>query len=151
MKMMKKSKQNFKGLFAASFAGVLFGIGLLISGMTNPAKVIGFLDVFGLWDPSLAFVMAGAISVGLVAFAIAKRSKTSLTGETINLPENKVIDTRLVLGSLIFGIGWGLVGICPGPSLVLLGQGNLNGFTFVSALILGFVIYEIIEINIQKY
>jgi uncharacterized membrane protein YedE/YeeE len=148
--MAKIPKVNFKGLFFALLAGVVFGVGLLISGLSNPAKVIAFLDVFGAWDPSLALVMAGAIAVGLLTFAIAKRRKTSLTGEAFNLPENKVIDARLVLGSLIFGIAWGLAGICPGPGLVLLGQGNLNGFIFVSALVSGFVIYEIIQINIQK-
>ena len=148
--MAKTSKVNFKGLFSALLAGLVFGIGLLISGLSNPAKVIAFLDVFGAWDPSLALVMAGAIAVGLVTFAIAKPRKTSLTGEVFNLPVSKDIDARLVLGSLIFGIGWGLAGICPGPGLVLLGQGNLNGFIFVSALISGFVTYEIIQINTQK-
>ncbi len=148
--MMKKSKLNFKSLCAALFAGGFFGIGLLISGMTNPAKVIGFLDVFGLWDPSLSFVMLGAIAVGLLGFSIAKRSKKTLIGETFNLPENKLIDARLLLGSLFFGIGWGLVGVCPGPSLVLLGEGTLSAFTFVSAMVSGFVIYEIIQISIQK-
>lgn len=131
-----------KSLFFAFFSGLIFGLGLILAGMANPAKVLGFLDIAGLWDPSLAFVMCGAISVGLIAFFIAKKRTSSFLGLPIGLPSSTIIDKRLVLGSLAFGIGWGLAGICPGPSLVLLGTGELKGLIFVASMILGFLIFE---------
>ena len=105
-------------VFTAFAAGVVFGIGLILSGMTDPAKVIGFLDIAGNWDPSLAFVMAGAIAVGVFAFAFARKRSASLFGDAMRLPTRRDVDLRLVLGSVIFGIGWGLAGFCPGPALV---------------------------------
>src|SRR3954471_19652609 len=101
--------------------GVLFGLGLLLSGMTNPAKVLGFLDLAGAWGPSLAFVLGGAIAVALPLFALADRRARSLLDAPMRLPEPRGIDRRLVLGSLVFGIGWGLAGICPGTAIVLAG------------------------------
>lgn len=132
-------------IFMALLAGLIFGIGLIISGMANPAKVIGFLDLGGKWDPSLAFVMGGAICVGLVAFsAAAKRSKT-LLGEPLRLPQAKQIDKRLVLGGLAFGVGWGLAGYCPGPALASLVIGHSKTVIFVTAMVLGMAIFELLE------
>ena len=126
-------------------AGLVFGFGLLISGMTNPAKVIGFLDLAGQWDPSLALVMAGAIAVGVVAFALAKRRQTTYLGLPMSLPLATRIDRRLVIGSVMFGVGWGLAGICPGPALVLLGAGAAKGLIFVAAMLAGMGLFEWIE------
>ena len=131
-----------KSLFSALFSGLIFGLGLILAGMANPAKVLGFLDIAGLWDPSLAFVMGGAISIGLISFLIAQKRTASFLGLPIGLPSSTNIDKRLVLGSLAFGIGWGLAGICPGPSLVLLGAGEFKGLIFVIAMVLGFLVFE---------
>lgn len=118
--------------------GLLFGAGLLISGMTDPARVIGFLDVAGAWNPSLAFVMGGAIAVSLPAFARARARPTSLLGTPIGLPDRRRrIDRPLLAGAALFGVGWGLSGICPGPALVLLGQDPLEIYAFLASLILG--------------
>ncbi len=106
------------------FAGLVFGFGLLVSGMANPEKVLGFLDIAGLWDPSLAFVMAGAIMVGVVAFAVARKRTLSFLGFRMKMPSSTHIDKRLVLGSLMFGVGWGVAGFCPGPGLLLSGPGK---------------------------
>lgn len=148
--MAKNLTPNFKTQLSALLVGIIFGTGLIISGLTNPSKVLAFLDVFGAWDPSLSLVMAGAIAVGFVAFQIANKLKQTLLGEPLKLPVEKIIDNQLIIGSLIFGIGWGLVGICPGPSLVLLGNSDEKAFVFVSSLITGFVIYEIIQLNFFK-
>lgn len=129
----------------ALFAGLLFGIGLMISGMANPAKVQGFLDLAGRWDPSLAFVMAGAIVIGSLAFLIAKRRKRSFLGLPVQLPASTTVTPRLVLGSAAFGIGWGLAGFCPGPALVALGAGYPKAVGFVAAMVAGMVVFEIVE------
>ena len=126
-------------------AGLVFGIGLLVSGMANPAKVIGFLDLAGRWDPSLLFVMGGGLLVAAVAFAVAKRRATTFLGEPISLPASRDIDRRLVTGSMVFGVGWGLAGICPGPALVLFGTGMPQGILFVFAMIAGMIVFEIVE------
>jgi uncharacterized protein len=126
-------------------AGLVFGFGLLISGMSNPAKVLGFLDLAGKWDPSLALVMAGAIGVGVAAFALAKRRKTTCLGLPMSLPVATHIDRRLVTGSVLFGLGWGLAGVCPGPALVLLGAGAMKGWLFVAAMLAGMGLFEWIE------
>ena len=131
--------------FFAFLAGLVFGIGLLVSGMTDPGKVLGFLDLAGNWDPSLALVMVGAIAVGLVAFALAKQRALSLLGLPMQLPTARQIDRRLVLGSLTFGIGWGVAGICPGPALVLLGAGVPQGMVFVVAMRGGLAGFELLE------
>jgi uncharacterized protein len=129
----------------ALIAGLIFGLGLILSGMTNPAKVIGFLDLGGRWDPSLAFVMAGAILVGAIAFRLAGKRSTALLGEPMRLPTATKIDRRLVLGSLAFGVGWGLAGFCPGPALASLLTGSKPVAIFVAAMLAGMAIFELIE------
>ena len=121
------------------FIGLLFGWGLLISGMTDPGKVLGFLDLAGAWDPSLAFVMGGAIAVGVFAFAAAKRRTVSWTGEHMELPRSTVIDTRLLVGGGLFGAGWALGGFCPGPAIVALGGGLPAAGIFIVAMLAGMV------------
>lgn len=133
------------GALIALFSGLVFGVGLILSGMSNPAKVQNFLDLAGRWDPSLAFVMAGAIAVGVVAFAIAKRRKLSFLGVPIQWPAQTGVTTRLVVGSAVFGIGWGLAGFCPGPALVVLGAGYPKAVGFVAAMIAGMLAFELIE------
>jgi uncharacterized membrane protein YedE/YeeE len=129
----------------AWFTGLLFGIGLLISGMANPAKVLGFLDLAGSWDPSLAFVMAGAVAVGSLAFLAVRRRTRTLLGLPLELPRTNAITPRLVLGSAAFGIGWGLSGFCPGPALVALGAGHAKAWGFVAAMLAGMVVFELVE------
>ena len=131
---------------AASFlAGLLFGVGLIVSGMADPAKVLGFLDLAGAWDPSLALVMAGAIAVGSVAFWVAGRRTRSLLGLQMILPEARHIDRRLIGGSVLFGIGWGIAGFCPGPALVALGMGQAKAAVFVLAMLAGMLLFEALE------
>lgn len=132
-----------KNIFAFIFGG-LFAIGLMFSGMSNPEKVLNFLDIFGSWDASLAFVMMGAIAVAFIPFQILSKQKAPKTvfKEPIELPKNTQIDTRLVLGSVIFGIGWGLAGICPGPSLTLIGLGHYQALYFIFAMIIGVFIFN---------
>lgn len=132
---------------SALVAGIIFGLGLIISGMTNPAKVIGFLDLFGNWDPSLMFVMVGAIGVSFFAFRKATRLPVSLLNEEIKLPTARQIDTPLVLGSVIFGIGWGLVGLCPGPAVASLALGGFDIVLFVIAMFIGMEIYRLIKLR----
>ena len=127
--------------FSSFAAGLVFGIGLILSGMTDPGKVIGFLDLAGAWDPSLGLVMGGAILVGLFAFAFAKRRATTLLGGAMHLPKGSDIDQRLVIGSLLFGAGWGLAGFCPGPALVSLGSGRQEAAVFVVAMLAGMLVY----------
>lgn len=129
---------------SALVAGVIFGLGLIISGMTNPAKVIGFLDLFGNWDPSLMFVMVGAIGVSFFAFRKATRLPASLLKEEIKLPTARQIDMPLVLGSVVFGIGWGLVGLCPGPAVASLAVGGFDIVLFVIAMFIGMEIHRLI-------
>lgn len=126
-----------------SFAtGLVFGLGLIVAGMTNPAKVLAFLDLAGNWDPSLALVMGSAIPVSAVAFWIAGKKKTSLLGHAIELPGTRHLDRRLIIGGMLFGIGWGLAGICPGPAIALLGFGAWKGLVFVAAMLAGMVVFE---------
>lgn len=129
----------------ALLAGLVFGLGLIVSGMVNPAKVLGFLDLAGAWDPSLAFVMAGAIAVGLVAFTVARRRTVSLLGAEMKLPTARNIDRRLVAGSTLFGIGWGLAGFCPGPALTTLALGQAKAVVFVVAMLAGMGLFEVLE------
>jgi hypothetical protein len=131
-------------------AGLVFGLGLIVSGMANPAKVLGFLDLAGAWDPSLALVMGGAIAVGFFAFLIAKNRTRSLLGAEMKLPNTTVIDRRLITGSVLFGMGWGLAGFCPGPGLVALGMGQPKALVFVAAMLAGMVLFEVIEKARQK-
>jgi uncharacterized protein len=129
----------------AWLAGLIFGVGLILSGMVNPAKVLSFLDLAGAWDPSLALVIGGAVAVGLVAFTWAGRRRRTLLGEPLRLPGGRDIDAPLVLGSLGFGIGWGLVGFCPGPALVALGAGEMKALVFTAAMVAGMGAYELIK------
>lgn len=135
----------------ASFAaGLVFGLGLLLSGMANPEKVLGFLDLAGNWDPSLALVMAGAIIVGSISFTIARRRHVSFLGFDMKLPSGNDITSRLVFGSLLFGAGWGLAGFCPGPGLVALGAGESKAIAFVAAMIAGMALFQWIEKHRQS-
>lgn len=124
-------------LVIAGVAGALFGAGLLVSGMTDPAKVIGFLDVIGGWDPSLAFVMGGAVMVNMLAFRLIARRRDPWFDTKFHLPTRRDIDRPLVLGAALFGIGWGLGGLCPGPGLVAAASGSTAGLAFVAAMLAG--------------
>ena len=137
--------KNIIGLLA----GLLFGLGLLISGMTDPAKVQGFLDVFGAWDISLALVMGGGLAVALVGVQLARRQPSSWIGTPIDMPSKTIITKPLIIGAMLFGIGWGLVGICPGPGIVLLGTGHWQAYVFVPAMIVGMLIYQWVEPKIS--
>ena len=132
-------------VFASLLAGLVFGFGLIVSGMADPAKVLGFLDLAGAWDPSLAFVMSGAIAVGGPAFAMAKKRAASFLGAAMKLPISRDIDVRLVIGSVVFGIGWGVAGFCPGPGLVALGMGEVKALVFVVAMLVGMGAFELLE------
>ena len=132
-------------IILALLVGLVFGIGLIVSGMTDPSKVIGFLDLAGRWDPSLGFVMGGAILVGLVAFRFAAGRDRSLLGDAMRLPTATHIDRRLVLGGLAFGAGWGLAGYCPGPALASLASGGGKPLIFAAAMVVGMVIFELLE------
>lgn len=122
---------------AALLSGLIFGLGLILSGMGNPAKVQNFLDFFGHWDPSLALVMGGAIAVGLVAFTWAKKRRTALLGDAMQLPTNRAVDGKLLTGSALFGVGWGLAGFCPGPALMNLATLQSEVWLFVAAMLAG--------------
>jgi len=134
-----------KHFISAFLAGLIFGLGLLVSGMANPHKVLSFLDLAGAWDPSLALVMAGAIAVGLIAFGFIKGRSQSLLGEPLRLPGKTTLDRRLVIGSLGFGVGWGLAGFCPGPALVAVGAGEIKAMVFVAAMLAGMGFFELLE------
>jgi hypothetical protein len=123
--------------------GLVFGIGLMLSGMTDPAKVIGFLDLTGLWDPSLALVMGGAIAVGFIAFSMAKKRTVNFLGGMLHLPTSSSIDKPLVIGAILFGAGWGLAGFCPGPALVSLAAGQFKAAFFVVFMVGGMFAYEL--------
>ena len=133
------------GLLTALLSGLLFGVGLMVSGMANPAKVLGFLDIAGRWDPSLAFVMLGAIAVASIAFRFAKRRKKTLLGLPVQITAGTTVTRRLVLGSALFGVGWGLAGFCPGPALVALGAGIPKALGFVVAMLAGMAVFELLE------
>ncbi len=123
--------------------GLLFGLGLILSGMTDPGKVLGFLDLAGVWDPSLALVMGGAIAVGIGAFAVARKRTVAFLGGAMQLPTSQSIDRRLVIGSLVFGAGWGLAGFCPGPALVAAGAGHWQAWLFTLAMVAGMWVHEL--------
>lgn len=133
---------------AALISGLIFGWGLILSGMVNPAIVLGFLDIAGHWNASLLWVMGGAIAVGALAFFVAGKRQQSFLGLSIDLPTARIIDKRLILGSLIFGAGWGIAGLCPGPALVLAGTGNDQVLVFIAAMLLGMGLFE--NINQKK-
>jgi len=129
-----------KRVLAALFAGALFGLGLAVSRMSDPNVVLAFLDVFGRFDPSLAFVMAGAVGTTLIGFRLASQRQRPLFADDFQLPTSRVIDAPLLVGAAIFGVGWGLAGYCPGPALVALGGGIDSALVFVPAMIIGSLI-----------
>lgn len=129
-------------LAASLFAGLIFGLGLIVSGMANPAKVLGFLDLAGAWDPSLVLVMIGAIAVSAIAFFIAGKRKVSMLGVPMKLPDSRAINCRLVGGGLLFGVGWGIAGFCPGPAVVALGMGEMKALAFAAAMLAGMGVVE---------
>jgi len=128
----------------ALIAGVVFGAGLMLSGMTNPANVLAFLDVAGHWQPALAFTLAAAVAVAVPAYAMMRGRARSLLGEVVDVPERSRLDTPLFLGSGLFGIGWGLSGVCPGPGVILLTTGTASAMAFVGALTLGAIAGSIV-------
>ncbi len=130
-------------LLMALLAGLGFGLGLIVSGMTDPSKVTGFLDLAGAWDPSLGLVMGGAIGVGLIAFRLARTRSQAMLGGPLLLPTARQIHRRLLLGGLTFGVGWGLAGYCPGPALASLGSGASKPLIFTVAMLVGMAIFEI--------
>ena len=122
------------------FCGIIFGIGLVISQMINPAKVLGFLNLFGEWDPSLAFVMIGALIVSSPLFHLFKNKEKPIFSTSFSISENKEIDKRLIIGSILFGAGWGLVGLCPGPAISSIALFNVSSVAFVFSMFIGFYI-----------
>lgn len=139
------SRANLLEMAAALAAGLLFGAGLIVSGMANPAKVLGFLDLFGRWDPSLALVLASAVGVGLVGFGLHSGRGHSALGFPMRTSSSRAIDRRLVLGALIFGVGWGLAGFCPGPGVVAAASGSGKAALFVVAMLAGMGIFELTQ------
>jgi uncharacterized membrane protein YedE/YeeE len=132
-----------RSILVALGTGILFGAGLTVSDMVNPARVLAFLDIFGNWDPALAFVMGGAIIPAAIAFAISKRLRQPLLDERFFVPENKVIDRQLVTGAAIFGAGWGLAGYCPGPAIAGVAFGDWQPVIFILAMVAGMWLYRI--------
>ena len=126
-------------------AGLVFGLGPIVSGMANPARVPGFLDLAGRWDPSLALVMAGAIAVGFLAFAVARTRTRSFVGTEMKLSTARHIDQRLIVGGLFFGMGWGIAGFCPGPAMVALDMGENKAVIFVAAMLAVMAAFELLE------
>lgn len=131
-----------KNILAFIF-GSLFALGLLVSGMSNPEKVLGFLDIFGQWDISLMFVMMGAIIVAIIPFQKAIRNPKTIFGEEISLPMNTHIDKKLIVGSSLFGVGWGIAGICPAPAITLIGLGYSQVWYFIGAMLLGMFVHHL--------
>lgn len=134
----------------ALFAGALFGAGLLLSGMTDPANVLGFLDVFGAWRPQLALVMAAAVCVTAPAFLYVRRRGRSVRGEPVDLPDRRRVDSPLIAGAALFGIGWGISGICPGPGIVLLSTGRSSVFVFMGAVIAGMAFLHLMRLAARR-
>lgn len=132
-------------VLTALLAGLIFGLGLIVSGMVNPTKVLGFLDVTSAWDPSLVVVMAGAILIAAPAFTVAKRRTVSLIGAEMRLPVSGQIDRGLVVGSILFGTGWGIAGFCPGPGLVAFAMGEVKAVVYLIAMLAGMGVFELIE------
>jgi uncharacterized membrane protein YedE/YeeE len=131
--------------FTSLLSGFVFGFGLIVAGMVDPAKILAFLDLAGKWDPSLALVMVGAIAVGIAAFFIAGRRARSYLGALMQIPTVQNVDRRTLLGNVAFGLGWGMAGFCPGPALVALGSGQGKAAVFVVAMLAGMALFERIE------
>jgi hypothetical protein len=138
-------QQHWVLSISAFICGLLFGLGLLMAGMANPAKVLGFLDIAGLWDPSLALVMLGAIAVAFIAFRVSKTMPQSLLKTKFHWPEATAITRPLLAGSALFGLGWGLVGLCPGPALVLAGTGSVEGLVFIVFMLMGIRLVDYVQ------
>jgi uncharacterized membrane protein YedE/YeeE len=134
--------RNHIGLLTAALAGLIFGLGLIISGMANPARVLAFLDVTGAWDPTLLCVMGGAVLVAAPAFALAARRGRSFTGAPLRLPAKTPINGPIVIGGAVFGMGWGLAGFCPGPAFIGIGAGSAKAMIFVAAMLAGMAIAQ---------
>jgi uncharacterized membrane protein YedE/YeeE len=132
-----------KQIVSGLIAGLLFGIGLAVSEMMNPAKVVGFLDIFGVWDPTLAFVMGGALLITAPGFWLARKRQRSILGASFHIPTRKDIDTRLLLGASLFGVGWGLAGFCPGPALAALSTAMPDVFLFVGSMLAGMLLFKL--------
>lgn len=131
----------------AFVAGLVFGLGLILSGMSNPAKVLGFLDLAGRWDPSLALVMGGAVAVGAIAFAVARARGRTMLGGPLRWPEASQIDRKLVIGAVLFGVGWGLAGFCPGPAIVGAAAGFAKAWVFMAAMLGGMAVYRFSNVS----
>ena len=132
-------------IIIALVSGILFGLGLLLAGMGDPAKILAFLDVTGNWDPSLLVTMAVAMVISGIAFQLVKKRKTSVLNCPLQIPTSKIIDKKLVIGSVLFGLGWGLGGICPGPAILLTGMGLTQGILFTLAMIAGMAIFQLFQ------
>ncbi|MFZ5790509.1 MAG: DUF6691 family protein [Pseudomonadota bacterium] len=139
-----------RGILTALASGFVFGLGLVVSQMVNPAKVLGFLDVFGTWDPSLMVVMAAALPPAALGFRLARRRRRPLAAATFRLPTATGVDRNLVVGAILFGIGWGLVGYCPGPAIVALGMGQGPALLFVAAMLAGMGLYELMQLALRR-
>jgi uncharacterized membrane protein YedE/YeeE len=135
---------------SAFTVGLLFGIGLLVSGMANPAKVLAFLDVTGRWDPSLAFVMAGAVAVSAAGYRVARRRGRPVLAPRLEIPTRRDLDPRLIAGAAVFGLGWGLAGLCPGPALTLLTVAPAQAVTFVVAMVVGMLAFHLLPAAAPK-
>lgn len=142
---MRTQGNNILFAIISGLTGLIFGSGLMVSGMANPAKVIGFLDLSVPWDPSLMLVMGGAIAVGLPGFFLAKRMKKSLIGLPMNLPTSTAIDKKLLLGAVLFGAGWGIGGFCPGPAVVAAAALYTDGLIFVGAMLVGMFLFSTLD------
>ncbi len=138
-----------KNGLAALLVGFIFALGLGISGMTQPQKVVGFLDIFGAWDPSLIFVMAGAIAVHIVTYKLIRKRSSPLLSAQWHVPTKKEITPALIMGSLLFGVGWGLAGFCPGPAMTSLASFELKPFVFVLSMLAGMFIFRLLDKKIQ--
>lgn len=138
-----------KNGLAALLVGFIFALGLGISGMTQPQKVVGFLDIFGAWDPSLIFVMAGAIAVHFVTYKLIRKRSSPLLSAQWHVPTKKEITPALIMGSLLFGLGWGLAGFCPGPAMTSLASFELKPFVFVLSMLVGMYIFRLLDKKIQ--
>jgi len=136
-------------LVSALFSGTLFGVGLTISGMTDPQRVRGFLDLFGRWDPTLAFVMGGAVLVMAIAWRLRRRMGHPVFGDTFVLPGRSDLDARLILGSALFGIGWGLAGLCPGPAIASLALAPVAVLPFLAAMLAGMAIHRLLPRSVS--
>lgn len=132
-------------LLTSFISGLLFGTGLVLSGMTDPANIIGFLDITGQWNPRLVFVMMGAVAVSFFGFRYVAGRQVTRLGEPLQLPTNRTLDSRLISGALLFGVGWGLVGYCPGPALVSLVTLDIIPWTFVLAMLVGMALFELMQ------